>query len=238
MRANSVENKSTPPVLEMARALDSMTRSLASDAASAPAEGCHATIDQHVAKAVRRCVEGPEVDLTWEEIGLAGKYEPDACLAGWSRVSQAAIADEESGNRAARELRYFDSTPYERAVFLNIRKTLIEEWQPSSGSELQIIDMIAQTRMILGRWTQRHTESLILGMARDRENGTLFPPRVFEAEALEQTAHMMERFQRMYIRLVRTLKELKKAGSPVVVQNASQVNVGNQQVNVSSRAEA
>ena len=41
----------------------------------------------------------------------------------------------------------------------------------------------------------------------------------------------------MYLRLVRTLKDLKKSSPPVVVQNAEQVNVGQQQVNVSGKAQ-
>jgi len=36
----------------------------------------------------------------------------------------------------------------------------------------------------------------------------------------------------MYTRLVKTLKDVRKGAPPVVVQNAGQVNVGQQQVNV------
>jgi hypothetical protein len=112
---------------------------------------------------------------------------------------------------------------------------LIEEWEPLPGSEMQIIDMMAQTLSLHERWVTRHSSHLMLGFSPHSETGRMLPPRVCEAEALEQSAAMVERFQKMYIRLVRTLRDLKKGSNPVVVQNAEQVNVGQQQVNVSSK---
>jgi hypothetical protein len=44
---------------------------------------------------------------------------------------------------------------------------------------------------------------------------------------------MAERFHRMFPRNVRALRDLRRY--PVVVQNAGQVNVGAQQVNVATR---
>jgi hypothetical protein len=43
---------------------------------------------------------------------------------------------------------------------------------------------------------------------------------------------MAERFQRMFVRAERALRDLRRYGPTVIVQNASQVNVGEQQVNV------
>ena len=44
---------------------------------------------------------------------------------------------------------------------------------------------------------------------------------------------MVERFHRMYLRSFRALRDLRRYAPSVVVQNAGQVNVGGQQVNVS-----
>jgi hypothetical protein len=57
------------------------------------------------------------------------------------------------------------------------------------------------------------------------------PPRISSAEAVEEAAAMAERFHRLFVRAVRTLRELRRFTPSVVVQNAGQVNVGAQQVN-------
>jgi alpha-galactosidase/6-phospho-beta-glucosidase family protein len=57
-------------------------------------------------------------------------------------------------------------------------------------------------------------------------------PRVTEHQSLEQAAAMAERFQRMYLRSLRALCNLRKVPLSVIVQNAGQVNVGGQPVNL------
>jgi hypothetical protein len=49
--------------------------------------------------------------------------------------------------------------------------------------------------------------------------------------AIEQAATMVERFNRLFLRTLRALRGLRRYG-PVVVHQAGQVNVGQQQVNV------
>jgi hypothetical protein len=65
-----------------------------------------------------------------------------------------------------------------------------------------------------------------------KEGGRLEPPRLSDAEAVEQAATMVDRFSRIFLRTLRALCNLRKATPAVVVQNAGQVNVGHQQVNV------
>ena len=44
---------------------------------------------------------------------------------------------------------------------------------------------------------------------------------------------MVDRFHRMFVRSLRALRDLRRYNSNVIVQQAGQVNVGSQQVNVS-----
>jgi hypothetical protein len=60
------------------------------------------------------------------------------------------------------------------------------------------------------------------------------PPRVSEHQALEQAGAMVDRFNRMFMRTLRALCNLRKVPLALVVQNAAQVNVGGQQVNVAT----
>ena len=47
---------------------------------------------------------------------------------------------------------------------------------------------------------------------------------------------MVDRFNRLLLRTLRALRDLRRYSSQVVVQNANQVNVGQQQVNVSGES--
>jgi hypothetical protein len=62
-------------------------------------------------------------------------------------------------------------------------------------------------------------------------------PRISDSEAIEQAAGMVDRFNRIYLRTLRALRDLRRYPPTVVVQNAVQVNVGGQQVNLATDAE-
>ena len=53
------------------------------------------------------------------------------------------------------------------------------------------------------------------------------------AEAIEQAA-MVDRFNRLFLRTLRQLRDLRRYAPAVTIQNAGQVNIGQQQVNVAS----
>jgi hypothetical protein len=49
---------------------------------------------------------------------------------------------------------------------------------------------------------------------------------------MERAAAMADRFNRIFLRTLRALRDLRRYATPVVVQNAGQVNVAGQQVNI------
>jgi hypothetical protein len=57
-------------------------------------------------------------------------------------------------------------------------------------------------------------------------------PRLTTAEALERAGAMADRFNRIFLRTLGALRDLRRYGPTVVVQNAGQVNVGGKQINV------
>src|SRR5262249_22623048 len=108
-----------------------------------------------------------------------------------------------------------EPTPWKRAEFHAIRRELAEGYQPRNGLERQLIDMLAQAQAGYYFWMHRSYASAELG--------------AYEAaEALE----MADRFNKMFARTLRALGNLRKGPLAVVVQQAGQVNVGQQQVNV------
>jgi hypothetical protein len=123
-----------------------------------------------------------------------------------------------------------------RAQFLAVRRDLVEAWQPRSGIEQHLIDMMAQAQTALLYWLEVFTcrcgcES------RGREEGRWQAPTVADAEAREQAAAMVERFNAMFLRTLKALRDLRRNVPGVVVQNAGQVNIGGQQLNVSAGTE-
>jgi hypothetical protein len=61
------------------------------------------------------------------------------------------------------------------------------------------------------------------------------PPRLSEAQAVEQAMGMVERFQRIFTRTLRALCDVRRRPLAVVVQGAGQVNIAEQQVNVAGQ---
>ena len=49
---------------------------------------------------------------------------------------------------------------------------------------------------------------------------------------MELAATMADRFQKMFVRALRALRDLRRYAPTVVVQHAQQVNLGQQQLNV------
>jgi hypothetical protein len=152
------------------------------------------------------------------------------------------------GLRAAMALETQTSTPMDRARFLAVRDALIEEWRPRGGLEMALIDQLAQAYAVHQYWTQvlaTRTQEQAAGdrsqrleNARHERSGTHWgqwlPPRVSEAEAINEAAQMVDRWSRLFLRTLRQLRDLRRYAAPVTIHNPAQVNVGHQQINVAA----
>jgi hypothetical protein len=107
------------------------------------------------------------------------------------------------------------SRPFQLARFLAIREELAEALQPRNGVERQLIDMMAQAQAALFFWQERLAACVDL-----HDTG-------------EEAGAMVDRSHKMFLLTLRAFQDLRKAPPAVFVQNAGQVNVGHQQVNVS-----
>jgi hypothetical protein len=157
-------------------------------------------------------------ELTWadlqEILGKTGERAADR----WEEVKQAALEELRSGHWAGGVLEGDDPRPYRLARFLAIRTELAEGWQPRNGVERQLIDVMAQAQASMFYWQEQLFAGASVG-------------GVYEAV---EPAAMVERFHKMYIRTLRALQDLRRYAPVVVVQNAEQVNVGNQQLNMNN----
>jgi hypothetical protein len=178
----------------------------------------------------------PPDQVSWWRLSSLIERDPESGYRLWQRIKDAAQKELASGHRAARVIEH-DSRPWERAQFLALRAAFREEWQPRGGVEAALIDAMAQAYTGYLTWLERlDIQATSEGSVEDyqlKERGYYLTPRVTTAQAMEQSAAMVDRFHRMFVRSLRALRDLRRYTSNVIVQQAAQVNVGSQQVNVS-----
>ena len=123
-------------------------------------------------------------------------------------------------------------------TFLALREELSADWQPRNGVERQLIDTMAQAQEGFLHWLRLLTiRTNLESCATDRrykEEARWGPPRQSDADALDQAAGMMDRYNRIFLRTLRALCDMRRHGGPVIVQKGGQMNVAQQQVNVAS----
>jgi hypothetical protein len=140
------------------------------------------------------------------------------------------------------------------ARYLGVRDSFIAEWQPRGGIEVALIDMMTQSYFQWQYWLEQTVKRSQTGersehpeyarwmanrqaeyRANGWEDGYWFRPYVSEREALDQAVQMVDRFNRIFMRTLRQLRDLRRY-APLTINNPNQVNIatdGGQQVNLS-----
>lgn len=139
------------------------------------------------------------------------------------------------------------------ARYIGVRESFIDEWQPIGGIEVSLIDMLTQAYFQWQYWVEQTVKR---SQTREREihpeysrwlaqrkeefrangwtEGYWSRPFVSEQEAIEHAVQMADRWNRIYMRTLRQLRDLRRY-TPVTINNPNQVNIaadGGQQVNV------
>jgi hypothetical protein len=185
----------------------------------------------------QRILRNPPQSARWYEIDHVTKLDAQKGAELWAAIKREALDDLRSGHRAARAMQAGANTPWDRAKFLAIRQELSEEWQPRNGIERQLIDAMTLAQCGYFHWVEQLTLRTSLECVQEKqltERGEWKPPRIDDSKAIEQAALMMDRFNKIFLRSLRALRDLRRYASKVIVQNAAQVNVGGQQMNVSA----
>ncbi|HZI86911.1 MAG TPA: hypothetical protein VFD48_08750 [Pyrinomonadaceae bacterium] len=128
---------------------------------------------------------------------------------------------------------------YALAQYLAIRDAFADQWKPQGGIESGMIDMLALSYSLQMYWsTTAHQRAM---QVHDDQQKTLKryassgwkSPYQSEADAVDQAHRLADGYNRQSLRVLRHLRDLRRY-APMVIQNAQQVNVGSQQVNVSN----
>ncbi len=145
---------------------------------------------------------------------------------------------------------HYMRTAWNVASYLGIRESLVADWQPSGAMELMLIDTLAQSFLQFQYWVK---QSVLRTQTRAREehpnytrwkrdekesgwlNGYWDMPYVDEQAAVEFAAQQADRWNRIYMRTLRNLRDLRRYQIPVTINNPQQVNIaaqGGQQMNL------
>jgi hypothetical protein len=178
----------------------------------------------------------PPEQIDWYRLMALAEHDTEAMLRCWRAINELALDQLYSGLRAADVVVMEGEMPLVKARFLALRLSFISEWQPRGGLELTLIDVLAQSHTQYEYWMRKvvqaaavqaeHQKSIYSSRLRNE------PPRISDAEAVAAVTAMAERFNRTFLRTLRQLRDLRRYAPTIMVQHASQINVGAQQINL------
>lgn len=176
-------------------------------------------------------------DYTWINIADAAGRDESAGRRLWGNVKRAAAEDLKSGRAGAIAVEGPFARPLERAEYLAVWAALADGLQPRNGLDRLLIDGMAQAWVMHRRWLNKHVlrDSLdTRAIERDeRQRGNWETQRQGQVEAIAHAALMADRFQRSFMRLLKSYRDQRRLLGNVVVSPGAQLNVADQQVNVS-----
>lgn len=176
----------------------------------------------------------PPNQITWHAFNDAMKLDPERAWARWDRMKGEARDELDSGVRGCEVMR--QDSPWERARYAAVRAGFVEEWQPRGSLELALIDQMAQAYTGWMLWLQ-HFEALAnaeVAVQQDQieRTGKYRPTQEYRVNMEDRALTTADRFQRMFLRALRALRDLRRYSPQITIHNRGQVNIGEQQVNV------
>lgn len=183
--------------------------------------------------------------LSWYGLEKLYHHSPQLVKQVWRLICDEAQQELLSGHRMASNFQVTDwqRDPWTRAQFLAIRNGFIEQWKPKGTIEIAMIDMMAQAYNAYQYWceeTHRRstTDAKVLSLREEElyknTHGNWIPQRVGEQAATDHAMQMMDRYNRLFLRTLRQLRDLRRYAAPVTINNPQQVNIaadGGQQIN-------
>ncbi len=184
----------------------------------------------------------PLDQVSWWSINALAQRDPEKAQRAWERLKAEARAELATGHRAAIAAEGFCVGPWARARVLAIRQAMIDDWQPRPGIEAALVETLATAQSGYLFWLER----LMMRASSDAQmeeadldaEGKWRPTRIPQAAATEEAAAMMDRFNRIFLRTLRALRDLRRYVPTVTITGAQQVNIGQQQVNLAGAPEA
>ncbi len=199
---------------------------------------------ERVEYAAEEAAKKPLAAMTWSDLAEVGESDSELAVELWREMVAESRRGLESGWHAANVIRRPDTKPIDHARFVALRESLYEEWRPRNGIEWSLIDALAQAitmkeraiRTLIERETSAVSEDIREADIENTKNRDKylkwrewFRPRITVQEAINEANADIERWDRIMVRTLRQLRDLRRFA--VTINNQGQVNVGEQQVN-------
>lgn len=215
------------------RLADAYRRALKSDAAG------HANGLRHALRDKQQLFDASPAQLDWRDLSNAEQHESGAGFEGYNHIKQAACDDLESGERAADVVASSLTRPWIRARYLVLRESFIADWKPTGSIETRLIEMMAQLYTAYEHWMELSVQRVEIECQEEHlqieMRGKWRPVALNGDGDAQQAAEMADRYNRLFLRTLRQLRDLRRYVVPVTINNPQQVNIaadGGQQVNV------
>jgi hypothetical protein len=183
-----------------------------------------------------RILRAPPDQVRWHDLDTLARHDPELSRQRWEEVKEAAREELQGGHRAALAMAAIWGSCWQRARFLAVRAALADGLRPRNGLEWLLIDQMTQAHTLQLLW-QENLVALTLLASRARKPDPEMPGhplgrRLSEAEMVEEAVAMVERYHRLFLKGLEAFQKQRRQAPAVIVRNAGQVNVGQQQMNV------
>jgi hypothetical protein len=197
-----------------------------------------ARAEENTPDTIDRILQAAPDQVSRFDLHTIGRQDPEAAHRQWGEIKDAARGELRTGELGANAVNCYQSTCWKHARFQAVRSELIDSLGPRNAAELLLIYQLTTFQTQLWEWqtvlTNYAAVATLGSQDTIRERGVPNPPRMTDAEAMEQAAAMVERFQRMFHRSLAAFHAQRRQ-APVVVRRAGQVNMAlNQQFNMAS----
>jgi hypothetical protein len=135
-----------------------------------------------------------------------------------------------------------NQTPYQRATFGVVLESFERAWQPTNVIEQTMLEMLVQAYLSYNHWLRvamNAAEYAYNVIEPDNaKDGRWNPPRLSADETIENAMAMADRFNRLYLRVLRQMRDLRRYTPALTINNPQQVNIaadGGQQVNMTQK---
>lgn len=210
-------------------------------ALKAEAEG-HINGLRHALREKEQLLDASPASLEWRDLSYAERTEPGSGFEVYGHILRAACLDLESGERAADVVGSAIMRPWAKARYFALRDSFIEDWKPTGSIETRLIEMMAQLYTEYEHWMELSVQRAAIDCHQERyevkERGKWRVLSVAGDAEVNKAAEMADRFNRLFLRTLRQLRDLRRYVVPVTINNPQQVNIaaeGGQQVNMQSK---
>lgn len=178
-------------------------------------------------------------EITWSDLQAAMEHDPDEAAIIWQTLKRMSRENLACGEYASHGV-LANQAPFRRATFSVILDAFMKAWQPRNAIEQALVETLVQAQISFNSWLGAATAATehagyaaeaIESKARQHESWN--PPRLTSLETIESAMMMADRFNRLFLRTLRQMRDLRRYSLPVTINNPSQVNIneGGQQVN-------